>query len=817
MFQNQYIKVVLPLAVPQLYTYEVPAEFIDEIVIGKRVEVQFGKRRLYAAIIHSLCEKPEQVSFIKPILSVLDDAPIIQLWQLEFWKWIAHYYMCTVGEVMNAALPSAFKLSSESTFLKNPDAEYDESKLSGDEFMITEAFDFQEELSLQEIQQIVSKNSVIKLIRGLIDQQIIYIKESLKQKYKVKTKAFVKLTKEYNQEDNLRELLDSLVRANKQLAIVLTFLDLKTEENDVIGKSELLKKSEASAASLKTLVNKGVFEIEYLEIDRLEDDANELMDNLLNELQKLAFQNIEKQFETKPTILLHGITSSGKTHVYVELIKKVVKSGQQVLFLLPEIALTAQLIQRLRRWLGDVGIYHSKFNDAERIEIWNKVQQGKYKIIVGARSAMFLPFQSLGLIVADEEHDTSYKQYDPAPRYQARDSAIYLAHIHKAKVLLGSATPSFETYYNALKNKFGLVEIKERFGGVQPPQIHLADLKEARKRKQMIGALTPQLRDKMAETLDKKGQIILFQNRRGYAPYLTCNNCAWIPYCKNCDVSLTYHKFTEDLRCHYCGYREALIHQCRECKAPQMELRGMGTERIEDDLKLVFPDAKVARMDYDTVKSKHGHEKIIHRLEVGDIDILVGTQMVTKGLDFDNVKLVGVLNADALLYYPDFRAVERAYQMLMQVSGRAGRKNERGQVIIQMSDITHPITEYLFHENGYQMIFNKDMLERQAYRYPPYVRLVKIKLKHRDYTIVEKGGQQLAMKLREKWGKRIIGPTKPVISKIKMLYIREVTLKIERNLNKIEALKADIKKVSDDLYQYQEYKSLRIQVDVDAY
>lgn len=807
----------MPQALPQLYTYEVPQEFLSEISIGKRIEVQFGKRKIYAAIVHSFCEKPDEVTFIKPILSVMDDEPIIHDWQLGFWEWMADYYMCTMGDVMNAALPAAFKLSSESTFLKNPLSDYNEMELSDEEYLIVEAFHFQEELSLQDIQQITSKTSVIKLIKGLISKEIIYIKEELKEKYKAKTKAFVRLNETYQDQDALRELLDSLVRADKQLAIVLTYLDMVQRGETPIAKADLLEKSNAGESSLKALVSKEVLEIEYLEVDRLEDADNELQSNELNPLQTKALQEIKEYFKTKQTVLLHGITSSGKTHVYVDLIKETVAKGKQVLFLLPEIALTAQLIQRLRRWLGDVGIYHSKFNDAERVEIWNKVQQGHYKVVVGARSALFLPFQSLGLVVADEEHDTSYKQYDPAPRYQARDSAIYLAHLHGAKVLLGSATPSFETYYNALKDKFGLVEIQQRFGGVQPPEIHLADLTMARKKKQMAGALTPALQEAIGNVLDQKGQVILFQNRRGYAPYLTCGNCSWIPYCKNCDVSLTYHKFADDLRCHYCGYREKLIHQCRQCKAPQMELRGMGTERIEDDLKLAFPTANVARMDYDTVKSKHGHEKIIHRLEVGDIDILVGTQMVTKGLDFDNVKLVGVLNADALLYYPDFRAVERAYQMLMQVSGRAGRKGQRGQVIIQMSDVKHSIVDYILSDNGYQQLFKKDMLERKAYRYPPYIRLSKIVLKHKDHTVVEKAAQQLAMQLRTNWGKRIIGPTAPIISKIKMLYIREVTLKIERNLTSIEQLKIDIRQAQDDLYQFQEFRSLRIQVDVDAY
>lgn len=807
---------MLPLALPQLYTFEVPAEFQVDNLIGRRVEVQFGKRRIYAAIVHSFCEKPDQVHWIKPIISILDDAPIIEHWQLDFWKWMSTYYMCTLGDVMNAALPTAFKLSSTSSFVKNPMAEYDEQALNSDEFMIAEALEFQEALSLQDIQQILNKTSVMNVVRSLIKQQIIYIKEELQQKYKPKTKAFVSMLEAYENEAELQQLLDDLHRAPKQLAVVLAYLHLKNQQTPV-SKKALLEKADASDAAIKALEKKGVFKIEYLAVDRIQESENDLLENELNDLQQKVLASIHQQFKEKQTVLLHGITSSGKTHVYIELMKQVVEEGKQVLFLLPEIALTAQLIQRLRKWLGNVGIYHSKFNDSERIEIWNKTQAGQYSIVVGARSAMFLPFKNLGLVIIDEEHDKSYKQYDPAPRYQARDSAIYLAHKHKAKVLLGSATPSFETYFNALHKKFGLVEMHQRFGGVQPPKIEFADMKVARKKKAMVGALTPMLQERIATVLDKKGQVILFQNRRGYAPYLNCNSCNWIPYCKNCDVSLTYHKFTEDLRCHYCGFRESLLHQCRMCKSPSMELRGMGTERIEDDLKLLYPNAKVGRMDYDTVKNKHGHERIISKLEEGEIDILVGTQMVTKGLDFGNVKLVGVLNADALLYYPDFRAFENAYQLLMQVSGRAGRKGERGQVIIQLSDVLHPINKYLQAENGYVDLFKQDMMERKTYRYPPFVRLIKVVCKHKDFKIVEKGAQQLAMELRKKWGKRIIGPVKPVISKIKMLYIREISIKVERKMDKIQELKADIEKVEAALIQYQDFKSLRIQLDVDAY
>jgi len=815
---SAYIRVVLPLPLPKLYTYAVPGELLKDIQTGKRVEVQFGRRKLYAALVHSITERPEDIRQVKPVLSVLDKEPIIYLWQLQFWEWMAEYYMCTLGDVMQAALPSAFKLNSASTFMKNPAAEYEPDQLSGDEYMVCEAFEFQDELTLNDIQDILNKKSVINLIRGLIKKQVLYIREDLVQKYKPKTLPFVDLTDAYrDNNEELKALMDRLKRAPKQMDLLLAWLDAQMKGELPVKKSDLLVKAESSPAALKALRDKGVFDIEYKEVDRLRDEEIGTESNELEVDQARAFKEISTIFEQKNVALLHGITSSGKTHVYIELIKKYVSAGKQVLFLLPEIALTAQLIRRLRRWLGDIGVYHSKFNDSERIEIWNKVHDGKYKIVVGARSALFLPFKSLGLVVVDEEHDTSYKQYDPAPRYQARDSAIFLAGIHKAKVLLGSATPSYEAYYNTKAGKFGYSALKRRYGGIHPPEIRLADLQQARKRKQMQGALTPMLADAIQEVLEQKGQIILFQNRRGYAPYLACGECNWIPYCKNCDVSMTYHKFTEDLRCHYCGYREPLINTCRSCNTPNMELRGMGTERIEDDLKAMFQGARVGRMDLDAVRTKHGHEKIISRLEDGEIDILVGTRMVTKGLDFERVRLVGVLNADAHLYFPDFRAVERAYQTLLQVRGRSGRKHERGKVIIQMSDVKHPLVKYILDENGYDGLFKKEMLERQAFKYPPYVRLMTIILKHKDYRIVERAAQKVTMALRQQWGNRIIGPVKPVISRLKMMYIREITIKTERNTKSIGKVKVSIKNAIEDLHQYRDYNALRIYVDVDAY
>lgn len=816
MFDEQCIHVILPLALPRLYTYSVPEELLDEVAVGKRVEVQFGQRKLYAALVHSFTQDlPEGP--IKPIVSVLDEEPILHEWQIEFWTWLSGYYLAYMGEVMTAALPSAFKLSSETTFLKNPAAKYSDSDLSGDEFQVMEALDFQDELSLDDIQLILSRKSVMAVIKSLVQRRLLYLQEELVERYKPRVKPYVRLAIASRDEAALNQIFEGLKRATKQQVLLTDLLRITDGDlSKAVAKKELLQESGTSAAVFKALVDKGVLEVEDREVDRLEDSDGELETNELDEQQTVALASVRDQFKDKEVVLLHGITSSGKTHVYVELIRESVAAGKQVLFLVPEIALTSQLIRRLRRWLGDIGVYHSRFNDRERIEIWRKVQDGRYSVVIGARSSMFLPFGDLGLVIVDEEHDMSYKQVDPAPRYHARDAAIYLAHMHQAKVILGSATPSFETYFNAQQGRYGLTEMSKRYRDIQPPKMVFSDLGRARHRDSMQGPLTMDMSDAVLETLEGKGQVILFQNRRGYAPYLMCGSCNHIPQCRNCDVSLTYHKYTQDLRCHYCGYRQASPRACTSCHSQDMQLKGMGTERIEDELRILYPDAQVARMDLDAVRRKHGHERIIARLEDGEIDILVGTQMVTKGLDFENVKLVGVLNADALLYFPDFRAIERAYQTLMQVSGRAGRKGKRGKVIIQMSDMSHPIIKYLKHERGYWELYRLEIGERREFKYPPFIRYMRIILKHKDYRIVERGAQKMADALKREWGTRIQGPIKPVIARIRNQHIREITVKMERKADVIRAIKDDFWKQRDELYQYNEFRSLRIYADVDA-
>ena len=814
---RQFVQVILPLALPKLYTYAVPKHLEEYVQAGKRVEVQFGKQKLYTAIIHSVSELPPTDYVPKEILAVIDEYPIVTQIQLDFWQWIASYYMCTLGDVMNAALPAYFKLDSETTFVKNPFQETDILDLSDDEYMIAEALNHQEEISLKDITQILQKKTISKPIKSLLEKKIIYVKETINEKYTPKYETYVELNSEIkNQESKLKETFDLVARFPKQENLLMAYLDL-SKKNKLVKRTELIKKAGVTADVLKSLIKKNIFITEEKVVDRIsKNDADELLTYELSPEQQQALTEIKKHYEDKEVVLLHGITSSGKTLLYIDLIKEQLAQGKQVLYLLPEIALTAQLVQRLENILGSVAVYHSKFNNAERVEIWNKVLSGETKIVLGARSSVFLPFQHLGLIITDEEHDSSYKQQEPAPRYQCRDAAVYLAKQFNAKVLLGSATPSIESYANAHAKKYGLVKLGSRFGDVQTPEIKFVSITEANKKKEIVSGITFVLRDEIQLALNKNEQVILFQNRRGYAPYIACNVCNWIPQCKNCDVSLTYHKFTNDLRCHYCGFTQSNVNTCKSCGSHELQQKGLGTERIEEDLKVLFPAAKIGRMDYDTVKSKHGHHKIIEAFEEGVYDILVGTQMVTKGLDFNNVSLVGVLNADALLYYPDFRAMERAYQLLLQVSGRAGRREKRGNVLIQIGNVHHVIADYILNDS-YPDFYNTQMLERKQYNYPPYSRLIQLRIKHKDVKTAMEAASKIAEYLQSKYSGWIIGPTPPIISKINNFYLRDILIRIPRNYKELTRIKSDIQQAINGLYQFQSFKQIRVVVDVDCY
>ncbi len=689
--------VLLPVPIPGAFTYRVPYEMNELVEPGKRVVVQFGKKKLYSGVIERVHENVPDYPNVKYVLDILDPEPIVNALQLRFWDWMARYYMATRGEVLNAALPTALKLASETKVVINPDWDKNFDRLNDREFLLMQALEMQNVLTLAEVSKIVDQKKVLPLIKTLIEKGAVLPEEEMQQRFKPKMESYIRLADEYQKEEALQGLSATLEKkAFKQLELLLSYLHLSrwfSDDRQEVSRALLLRKSKASASVLTAMLKKGIFKQYERAISRLEDyPAQKSVESIvLNNEQQAVLQEIKSQLKEKDVVLLHGITGSGKTEIYIKLIKESLDKGQQVLFLLPEIALTSQIINRLRQYFGEaVGIYHSRYNQNERAEVWNRVLQSdekekSYKIIIGARSALFLPFNNLGLVIVDEEHDTSYKQYDPAPRYHARDAGIYLAWLHQAKTILGSATPSVETYYKAQKGKFGFVELKNRYSGVSLPEIQVVDTVLARRRKEMKSHFSQFLLDAMQESLERGEQVILFQNRRGFSLRLVCEKCQWTPECKNCDVTLTYHKQFNRLKCHYCGYSSDVFTACPECGSKDLRMQGFGTEKVEEELPIFFPDYQIKRMDLDTTRSKNAFTQIINDFQDRKIDILVGTQMVSKGLDFDNVGLVGVLNADNMLMFPDFRAFEYSFQQLTQVAGRAGRKHKRGRVIIQTS------------------------------------------------------------------------------------------------------------------------------------
>ena len=702
-----------------------------------RVAVSFGKSKMYTGLVLNIHTNAPTLYEAKEIHQILDEIPLVNEKQLQHWQWIANYYMCSLGDVYRASLPSAFLLESETIIYKN-DAFLDETILADDEFLIFEALQQQSQLTIHQVIAILGKKKVMPIVNGLIQKEAIVIKEEIYEQYKPKLIRYVRLHKNYTSDDSLGKLLEELSNAKKQREAVLGFFQLLTTKKPIKAK-DLEEKAVVSPTILKSLVDKEILEFYHIQIDRVQykGDTNDL--KVLNEFQEKALAEIKETFKEKDVTLLHGITSSGKTEVYTKLIQEVLDEGKQVLFLLPEIALTTQIIVRLQYYFGEqISVFHSKYSINERVEVWNNVLNNKLKarIILGARSSVFLPFSNLGLIVVDEEHETSYKQFEPSPRYNARDAAIVLAKIHKAKILLGSATPSLETYYNAQQNKYGFVELNRRHGNVQLPKIELINVKEKQRKKEMKGHFSDRLLTLIQEALDLKEQVILFQNRRGYSPVVECKTCGVSPECPNCDVTLTFHKFKHELRCHYCSYQRAMPNSCGACGSNTLDTKGFGTEQIELELKEIFPDFKIGRMDLDTTRGKHGYQKIIGAFEAKEIDVLVGTQMLSKGLDFENVSLVGILNADTMLNFPDFRAHERGYDMMVQVSGRAGRSKKQGNVAIQTYNPFHQILQQVSTTN-YTEMYKEQLQERYQYKYPPYYRLIKITLKHRDYNKVD--------------------------------------------------------------------------------
>jgi primosomal protein N' (replication factor Y) len=816
--ETLFVEVILPLAIAKNYTYRVPFRLNNEVAIGKRVVVQFGKSKLYTAIIASIGKQAPDKYEAKYLMEILDDRPVVSDRQLQFWQWLSEYYMCTVGEVMNAALPSALKLASETKVVLNKGFEFDRTALHDKEFMIVEALELQSELTVGDIAKLLGQKTVMPILKLMFEKNIINISEEVSERYKPRKKTFIKLNPIYNDPDNLRELFPILEkRAPKQADALLAYIKLARHQK-TISKSELVEESGAGDASIKSLIEKEIFIAEEKNVSRLYFDEDEFSsDFLLSENQQNALNDIKEQFEQKDVVLLHGVTSSGKTQIYIRLIEDMINSGRQVLYLLPEIALTTHIIERLRQYFGaSIGVYHSRFNDNERVEVWQKVLNHEYKVVLGARSSVFLPFDDLGMIIVDEEHETSYKQFDPAPRYNARDAAIYLANSYHSKVLLGSATPSFETYYNARTHKYGLVELLERFGGVELPQTEVVSIAEETKKKTMQSHFTSVLMEDMAKALSNKEQVILFQNRRGYAPLLICRTCAYTPKCINCDVSLTYHKSSGKLHCHYCGYREDAPSICPACGSTHLEYKGFGTEKVEDELTMLLPEARISRMDLDTTRSKNSLQNILNDLEEKRIDILVGTQMVAKGLDFSDITVIGIINADSLLKYPDYRANERSFQMLAQVSGRAGRRGKQGKVVIQTYDPNHRVIKQVI-ENDYKDLYLTEMEERRSFKYPPFYRIINLDIKHKSADILYNQAEYLATELRKNFGDRVIGPEVPLVSRIRNYYIKSIMLKFEKDGVSINRVKAVIRDVITQFQTTKLSKGSIVQPDVDPY
>ncbi|MFZ4056810.1 MAG: replication restart helicase PriA [Ferruginibacter sp.] len=808
-----FAEVILPLALPKTYTYAVPTNFASVIQPGCRVEVILGKAKRYAGIVKALHQTPPPYP-TKPIVNLLDDAPILYKQQLQLWNWISKYYMCSEGEVMAAALPAHFKLSSETMLLYNEDYGDDFTDLDADEYVVAEALLIRKQLNLSEVQLILDITHVYPVIKRLIDKKVCIVWESLSEKYKTKKENFILLHPQYHNENELANLLNNWSKAPKQMELLLAYLHLYKTEG-AVSQPALLKKSGASAAQLKGLIEKGVLLSEKRNVDRVPLIQGNIDINVeLSPAQNKALEEIHQAFTQQNVCLLHGVTGSGKTQVYIKLIESFFSIGKQVLYLLPEIALTAQMIRRLQAHFGGhIAIYHSRFSDNERIELWNKVKSGEIRIVLGARSALFLPFKELGFIVVDEEHDGSFKQQDPAPRYHARDTAVYYASLFNAKVLMGSATPAVETYYNASKGKYALVNLNERFGGLQLPNITLIDTRKVAQKGKVM--LSPQLKEAIEKTVQEGRQVILFQNRRGYAPYLICGTCGYLPQCKNCDVTLTLHKFSNKLHCHYCGTSYPRINECPACGTIKWVEKNFGTEKIEEMVETEFPQLKVARMDVDSVRGKHAHDNLIKLFEQQRIDILVGTQMVVKGLDFEKVGLVGILDADGLLSFADFRVNERAFQLMEQVSGRAGRKGELGQVCIQTSNPAHPILA-LVQAHDYKNMYDLELSNRKEFFYPPFSRIIQLTLKHKLKEVVEEAAEKLAARLSEQMRDFIIGPAAPMINRIRNQYLMELLVKLPLESSAISKYKQLIKSQFALIQAETKFKSVIFVADVDT-
>ena len=815
-----FAETLLPLALPGTYTYRIPEGM--KLSIGMRVLVPFGRKKIFTAIVVNQHDLEPKGYDVKEVLGTLDDKPILRHPQLDFWQWIADYYLCSMGEVYKAAVPSGLKVESETTISANPDFEESEpGQLSDHERVILDFTAQRGRVQIAEIARATGFKTVERNVSHLLDIDALHVSERVVDNYRPKTESCVRLTVARDDEQALHQFFDQLKRAPKQEVLLLAYLDmshwLQSGEVKEVSKDNLLKRAGVSNAVLHEAVKRGLFEIYKKEINRFADLGSVLEDPpALSEEQQRAYKEIHQSMRQHAITLLHGVTSSGKTSVYMHLIADALRLGKQVLYLVPEIALTTQLTRRLRRVFGDkLLIYHSKFSDNERVDIWKRLLDSNEPcVIIGVRSSVFLPYSNLGLVIVDEEHDSSYKQQDPAPRYNGRNAALILAQMHGAKTVLGSATPAIEVYHRALAGQYGLVKLLTRYGDIKMPDVKVIDTIDARKRREMQGMFSNELIANCRQALNNNEQVILFQNRRGYSPMVRCKECGSVPKCENCDVSLTFHKHNRSLVCHYCGYTIPLPDLCPACKLPGLEIVGYGTERIEGDIDAVFPGEKISRMDLDTTRSKNSYDRIIDEFSAHRTNILVGTQMVTKGLDFDAVSIVGILNADTMIHFPDFRSSERAFNMMEQVAGRAGRKNKQGKVIIQTSNPSHPVIEKVV-EHDYKGFYNKEISEREQYGYPPFTKIINIYLKHKQDDVVLEMAVRYSNLLRQVFGGRVLGPEAPMVSRVQTYYIRQIVLKME-----LSASMTKVKKILRDLYEQllaidSRMRTTRLYFDVD--
>ena len=804
-----FADIILPIPLNSLFTYEIPPD-LGELHPGMRVIVPFGSKKIYTGVVYRLHKQKPKTYRAKPIFEVLDMEAIISPNQFALWDWIADYYCASLGDVMNAALPSALKLSSQTKIHK---IETDDVPplLKEKEQLVLKALEKHTELSFNDVSKLLGQKSIFPIINSLIDYKLIGSYEEVSEKYKPKRQRFVSLA---HTGIDLQKILS---RAPKQWQLVQCYFDLSKLNNcDLIGVQQLIKRAGSNHSCLNALVKKGIFDMHEKEVSRLDELISNNKPTLeLSHKQTLALKEIRNGLKSHNVALFHGVTSSGKTEVFVKLIQDVIKSGRQVLYLLPEIALTTQLISRLRQYFGDsIAVYHSKFSTNERVEIWNEVKNtNRFSLILGTRSSLFLPFRQLGLIIVDEEHEITFKQHHSSPKYNARDTAIKYAQIYNAKVVLASATPSIESYYNAKTNKYALIELNERYGGIQMPEIEVVDIKYLTHRKLMKGAFSPELLNEISRELENNKQVILFQNRRGFAPLSICKTCSSTASCKSCDVSLTYHKHQNLLKCHYCGYSEEVVNKCKSCGSFEVEIKGYGTEKLEEELQPFFPDKTICRLDLDSTKKKNAYEHIISDFESGDIDILIGTQMITKGLDFKNVSIVGIMNADALLNFPDFRSFERSFQLMTQVAGRAGRKEKRGKVVVQTYTADHEIIQYV-KTNDYQSMYETQMIDRKEFSYPPYSKLISISVKHTNIDTTHQAARELAFHLKAIFKDQVLGPEYPPVSRIKNRYIKNILLKIQPGVS-LKKSKHYLTTLIKSLKNTRQFRSVRFDIDID--